>query len=831
MEAPDEGYSSNAATAAIGHDGAIWLATGEGVLFSSDNGQTWASYHGGNGLVSDIVSALYSNGSRLWVGTSHSEVIDGRKYSMSDGVSYTDNNGDTWNQVDFSSSGQNISSVYGGYRTIYDITGHEDWVFFAAFAGGFLASNDGGLNWRRLFPSREDSIQFNAADVPSEGNRYFSCAADSSHGDSLFVWTGTAGGVFQYVFAPEREKLSSRHVSSIAFCADCIDSAYVFFGGENGVTRGVGVGAPYLSRSDGDGLTGASTTALFHWRSRLFAASEDELDGQATGLAFSDDNGESYEPVTGLDVDFDGSGDNHITELTAVGERLYLAATEAGMFVSRDTGLTWDRILIDSTSPPSNWNVVNAVTSYYDTLLVGTDTGMATLYLAMDGMIDSTRFYPFAEYDSSSTRVIGIRVQEFLDDAATAVDSVAVWTVNRPLTSVGRPIVARRKAGATDWQLLQVGVRTHDIAFWGDTAFAVGEAGIRFTTIGANTSNIYRVVDIRSGVRVDSLNFDVIYEMEVNGDTVVIGSSNGFAMSTDRGATYRITRPNLDPLAPDVVIHHNSLNALHRLIGDFVPAIAVQYDDSDSSRVWVSNRSVPYWPDTNAISVGKVVAIDENGDEIESGSGATIAGYKHLWNAVYRGGFAWNFAFNGDSVFAATDAGLLYYSDDPEPVWDTIPLQSETGSPLVLEGSAVYGVAVHDGYLWVATSDRTVQIDLGDFDDQQAHFVIDSASPPDEVYAFPVPFSHANDDHVDFHFAVEQEGEVTLEIYDFAMNLVYRVIDGQRFPKGIYPTVGAQRPVWDGRNGKGDEVAVGVYYFKVEVSGGDPRWGKLAVIP
>ncbi len=63
------------------------------------------------------------------------------------------------------------------------------------------------------------------------------------------------------------------------------------------------------------------------------------------------------------------------------------------------------------------------------------------------------------------------------------------------------------------------------------------------------------------------------------------------------------------------------------------------------------------------------------------------------------------------------------------------------------------------------------------------------------------------------------------------MNLVKRVIDNEPFEPNFYPTAGYGRRTWDGLNGKGDEVAVGVYYFKVEYSTGEVRWGKLVVIP
>jgi len=835
---PDEGYSSNAATDVIRHDGGIWLVTGEGVLFTYDDGLTWASYNASNGLVSDIASALYSNGSRLWVGTSHSEVIDGYKFSISDGVSYSDDDGFTWEQIDFSSSGQNISNVYGGYRTVYDITGHEDWVFFASFASGLLSSNDNGLNWRRIFPTAEDSAQYVTSSQPTENNRYFSAAADSSHGDTLMVWTGTAGGLYQYVYAPITEKLSSRYVSHVSFCPDCVDSVFFYVGGENGITRGLEDGAPFISRFESDGLPGPSVTAIYQYGGRLFVGTEDERDGNSTGLAVSDDFGDTYWPVTGFNTGYAG-GDNHVRELANMEDRLYMAASDAGLFVSYDVGDNWERILVDSSDEYSIRNTVNAVTAYGDTLFVGTDTGLAKLYMTPAGDIDSTEYMPFPEGDSSCTRVIGVRIQEFthIDSSGTedvlVYDSVAYWTINRPLTALGRPMVGRKTALGTEWQNLQVGVRTNDVAFWSDTAFAVGEAGARFTTSGGNPSTIYRIIDVRNSTRVDSLTQETLYSMKVSGDTIIVGSSNGYGISTDRGDNYRVYRPNLDDLKADVVVAHTSINAWQKLLGDFIPAIDVQYfDDGRLARIWVSNRSTSYWPDTNAITVGYVVPIDDNGDEIDEDNPADTVGYAHRWKLSLRDEFAWNYAFKGDSVFAATNDGLLFRAND-ETAWDTIPLRDENGEDLVVEGTAVYGVEVDGDYLWVTTSDRTVRINLssGNFTDQKPYYVIDSAAADDEVYAFPVPFSHANDNYVDFHFAVPEAGNVTLEIYDFAMNLVRRVIDGRFYAAGIYPTFGSDRVTWDGLNGLGDEVAVGVYYFKVTLPGGESHWGKLAVIP
>ena len=132
--ASDDGYASNSVIDIIEHNGGVWLAMGEGLNVSYDDGQSWVLYNSTDGMVSENVSAVHSAGNRLWIATNHDELLDGGLYSLSDAVSYSDDNGQSWTHVDFSGSGQNISYVSGGYRDVYDITGHENYVFFTAWA-------------------------------------------------------------------------------------------------------------------------------------------------------------------------------------------------------------------------------------------------------------------------------------------------------------------------------------------------------------------------------------------------------------------------------------------------------------------------------------------------------------------------------------------------------------------------------------------------------------------------------------------------------------------------------------------------------------------------
>jgi hypothetical protein len=100
-----------------------------------------------------------------------------------------------------------------------------------------------------------------------------------------------------------------------------------------------------------------------------------------------------------------------------------------------------------------------------------------------------------------------------------------------------------------------------------------------------------------------------------------------------------------------------------------------------------------------------------------------------------------------------------------------------------------------------------------------------------KTYAYPNPFSPlrhnrtGDEGHVRFQYRTVRPARVTVRIYDFGMTLVRTVADGKdRAIPGDYAEV------WDGRNGVGDPVAVGVYFYRIELSGQEPLWGKVMVI-
>lgn len=841
FDQPDSGYTTNVVTDIITHNGGIWFATDEGLNFSNDGGQSWYVYDSSNGLVSSSISALFSLpsqfGQRIWAATNHQENIGGAITGISDGVSYSDDNGLTWTQVDFETAPNDIPFVWGGDRTIFDITGHYDpyndsldnWVFFTAFAGGFLASRDGGATWKRIFPTAADSIQFEVPNAqPSLRNRYFSCVADTSHGDSLFVWAGTAGGIFQYVFAEPKDKPFTKHVTDIEFCDSCGtgDSSFVYYGGLEGFTRGNKLTGLAVSKFISDGLPGNQITSILDFGGKLFVGTADDY--ISTGLAVSNDYGESFTPS--FQPAFEGAG-HRISDFAVINDRIYMALEENGLYVSNDTGVSWQYLLVDpsDTTSSNRRNVVHALEAVGDTLNIGTDSGLVRLYLSTSGTVDSSLQFVFPSNSTSSTKIIKVKTQTLSNG------DVRLWTVNIPLDTVLNLATSITSfsldGGQTFPPRFNVNGYNRDIGFIGDTAVIIGDYGTLYTDINgvlpSESFPIYQKVPLSvdtltndtTFVVLDSLNADSLTSIKIKGDTVIIGGNKGYAVSLDRGSSFNITRVNTEFIAADFVLNYTS--AIGGIDGDWAPALGVQYETTDPfARIWASLR--PTFSGVPGISVGVAAPV------IDTLTHDTLR-YERIWGRVYDE-FAWNFAFASDTVFAATDNGLIYavYDTALGYVWTTVEMLDSTGAPLLLEGTPIYAVEVDDNYIWAGTGDRTVRLDRSDLTLSKAFYVED---PADEVYAFPIPFSHANTNSLDFHFIVKQQADITIEIYDFAMHLVKRVVDNVAYTPGIYPTAGASRRVWDGLNGKGDEVAVGMYYFKITYSTGEVHWGKIAVIP
>lgn len=828
-----KGIPDNTVIDIITHKGAVWMATGHGLSYLYFGDNIWYKYDSTNGLVSQDVSAIYSDSINevLWVATNRIDSVG----VYGDGLSFTQNEGMDWDTM-------MVNGTVGYDYIVFDITGLDSLIFCASKKGGLLGSFDYGQSWRNIYASRNDSISHNS-DLPEFplSNRYFSAVLDTLHQDSLILWAGTAAGLMRYVYAPAYAKPSSDYILDIA-SAD----GYVFICGDRGLTRlkfvDVGVSTyfeEYHSSFVDDGLPGIAVTTAYGFGERLFVGTLDSLGreyvvdtiansdttfdttdviyiryGEGAGFAISDDNGLTFHTnFSGLDS---LSGENRYPEeFASIEYHLFMAAHEAGLYMSSDTGGTWQKVYVDTldTTLANGRNIVHSVAADSLNLWVGTDSGLVLLYFDSLGTIDSLKNFVFEDSDTSGARSYQTGIQKYTDTLGN-VDSAAVWTVNHPIdTAVGTYSVYYSMDYGTTWNTAPGYLTTdfpyYDIGFINNIIYLVGEDKFtlsleRIYWLPYPAELIKDSVDIILNFRKEDINCFAA----VN-DTIYIGAESGFAISPPRpsDARWHIVTANYDPTRHDKVSNYR----YPHLSGNFVNVLGVQYLPEGQSRIWASTR----WADS----------LQRDGI-----SSSTLDGLN--WEIMHTDVQSWNFAFNGPHVFAATSSGLLH-SPDTGLTWDTLTIsgiQVSSDPPVdyrISPGTQVIAVEVIGDTLWVGTDDGAAKISLADLGQPgwEIYRVYD-ASPIVYAYAYPVPFSHAEDDAVTFHYPVPEGANVSIEVFDFTMDLVRTVIDYQFRGEGIYTS-----DRWDGLNGRGEPVAIGMYYFKISLSTGENYWGKLAIVP
>ncbi len=95
-----------------------------------------------------------------------------------------------------------------------------------------------------------------------------------------------------------------------------------------------------------------------------------------------------------------------------------------------------------------------------------------------------------------------------------------------------------------------------------------------------------------------------------------------------------------------------------------------------------------------------------------------------------------------------------------------------------------------------------------------------------EAHNFPNPFNPANGS-TNIRYSIREATNVTIKIFDTGNNLVKTLIEDEHQEE---PEAGYYDITWDGKNGQGETVATGVYFFLIETSDGKKEIGKIAVI-
>ena len=281
------------------------------------------------------------------------------------------------------------------------------------------------------------------------------------------------------------------------------------------------------------------------------------------------------------------------------------------------------------------------------------------------------------------------------------------------------------------------------------------------------------------------------------GDTVIVGTAGGINRSIDGGVSwYKFTSRNRSGISGDwaVSLHRHQWNGEETILAATRPTVAGEF---------------------LGVSLTKDGGIS--------------------WRTVLRGQRVWNFASDDSVLYAAADSGL-FKSVDGGITWASFSdiTDQETDTPLYTQ--TVYSaIVMPDKRLWAGTADGLVHTDNDGFTWTILR-AQKSTSEPGSVrtYSYPNPFSPARhntfggDGHVRFHYSLSEESTVSISVYDFSMTLVAEPV------KGVLRNASEWDEVWTGRNGFGNIVANGTYFYKISIRSVSGReealWGKVMVI-
>lgn len=812
LEDPIEGLLSNSVTQIIYDGEYIWLATGDGLAGSNDGGVSWITFNKDNAFAGSGISALALAGNRLMVATADIEIN-----GMGSGFYYTDDNGQTFNAVDnpmFSNLG----------KLSYDLSVLDSVAYSTNFNGGLLRSLDDGLSWHNIFIDAvldsvfEDDSTF--IETGYERGRYFSSVIDPYHDDTTIVWAGSAEGVQRLYYIGKHKKLASTRVNDIGN-----DGHDWWYGTDRGVSFFNDTIQIFYTYDTDNGFPSNYVSAIAVKGDLVIAGLYDTLTSSSLGFAVSNNAGASWT----LEEPAGAVGANHkIEDIKFHGDIAYAACDQGGLLRSTDQGQSWSVYYPNNiVSPPIvdlpiyHIHAIDiAEREDFSRMAVGTDSGVVAFYYSEAGDLDSTAHLRMFDNATYGQKVVSLSTFK-------TTFGEEYWACVRPYkTTVGaQPAVLRSIDHGLTWDhhltgppalvsnQIEIGEMYGDTVIW-----VASDQGIRISTNLGIRWDVATAIDILTG---QGINADAkqlcVYMSETESH---FGSAeNGVAQHylgiiVDAARfNYRIQRPNLDPDEFDFVGRSYTATGVvpgdSALAGNFVVAMALQRT-GDSSLIWAAVRP--------ALESG-----GRNGISYTSDRGLS-------WKFTLNDTQVWNFEFNGDTAFAAASQGLYMTTDFGEN-WEQISINDPVTGRSISDSVEVYAITLIGNEYWVGTDDGIAKsTNLVDWTIIRTFVEIPVDAGEDErSFVTPNPFSpYLASQEMKFHYLLKQPGDVTITIYDFANNVVKKVLDGEPRQANLqYDDL----DTWDGKNSQGDEVAAGVYFYLLESTGGDKLWGKFMVIP
>jgi photosystem II stability/assembly factor-like uncharacterized protein len=286
-----------------------------------------------------------------------------------------------------------------------------------------------------------------------------------------------------------------------------------------------------------------------------------------------------------------------------------------------------------------------------------------------------------------------------------------------------------------------------------------------------------------------------LFAVHPSSDSLIwVGTAGGVNKSTDGGVSWR---------------KFNHRNQPQAICGDYIAAIKEQ-KLPDRTVIWaVCNTGSPPEPgEANGISY-----TDNGGD---------------TWKRIVFNEFVRDVALKDSIVYIATDGGLYRTIDMGKTLIRAGTVYDPTSGQRLTQNKVVT-VEIKGDTVWAGGPDGlayTIDSKTEPFGTRWKIFrtyvpLQNSAS----TYSYPLPFSPSNE-VVRLHFGTQgRSAAVTIRIFDFAMHPVKTLLRN-----AVRTGSSEHDEIWNGIDDSNRRVTNGVYFYRVEIEGSEPIWGKIFVL-
>ncbi|MBN1423406.1 hypothetical protein JXA88_02515 [Candidatus Fermentibacteria bacterium] len=442
-------------------------------------------------------------------------------------------------------------------------------------------------------------------------------------------------------------------------------------------------------------------------------------------------------------------------------------SSERGLASNSLSTLVWDGARLWAASGSGVSHSLGVPTTALDWVTFTTDDGLPSNIIPALAAQDGIVIVSAASYDDPDLSYTLDRGDGLFrsDDLGATWDSLGL---NRAV-GIGNICWDVALAGNAVWA-----------ACWNGKATSDFPSGLALSTDGGATWAYPDVADTIG---------PLCFALAAADSTCWVGTGQGIGRTTDFGATWR----SFSYASTDGDIS-----------GDWIVALEVHPDDPQA--VWAATRAIPSMDGQPGYGTdGACFSLD--------GGGA--------WHRIEElvGASVWDFAFSGDTVWAATEEGLGF-SPDRGATWSLLTrdagLPEEVFYSVAVVGSHVYAGS-DDGLVWSNDRGVTWQVMLA----SQPQGTLDTP----EVYAYPNPFSPRRGQTARIRYSLGNSSRVWLRIFDFNEHVVRTLTDGQQRTLGdlLFES-------WDGLDDQGRLVPNGTYFFRLHAERGAPSYGTIMVL-